>query len=105
MKVQNQPKLVQLGEKEIPEAWYNVQPDLPKPLEPPLHPATKEPVGPDDLAPLFPMALIQQEMSPERFIEIPQEVREIYKIWRPTPLVRAERLGKNLQTAARHSFK
>jgi tryptophan synthase beta chain len=105
MKVQNQPKLVQLGEKEIPEAWYNVQPDLPKPLEPPLHPATKEPVGPDDLAPLFPMALIQQEMSPERFIEIPDEVREIYKIWRPTPLVRAERLEKYLQTPARIYFK
>ena len=103
--MQNQPKLVQLGEKEIPEAWYNVQPDLPKPLEPPLHPATKEPVGPDDLAPLFPMALIQQEMSPERFIEIPDEVREIYKIWRPTPLVRAERLEKYLQTPARIYFK
>jgi tryptophan synthase beta chain len=100
-----QPKIVRLSEKEIPEAWYNVLPDLPKPLEPPLHPATKEPVGPDDLAPLFPMGLIQQEMSGESEIEIPAEVREIYKIWRPTPLVRAERLEKHLQTPARIYFK
>ena len=100
-----QPKIVHLSEKEIPEAWYNVLPDLPKPLEPPLHPATKEPVGPDDLAPLFPMGLIQQEMSGESEIEIPAEVREIYKIWRPTPLVRAERLEKRLQTPARIYFK
>jgi tryptophan synthase beta chain len=100
-----QPKIIHLSEKEIPEAWYNVLPDLPKPLEPPLHPATKEPVGPDDLAPLFPMGLIQQEMSQENYIEIPDEVREIYKIWRPTPLVRADRLEKRLQTPARIYFK
>jgi tryptophan synthase beta chain len=105
MKVKDQPKIVQLGEKEIPEAWYNVQADLPKPLEPPLHPATREPLVPDDLAPLFPMSLIMQEMSQERFIEIPAEVREIYKIWRPTPLVRAGRLEKHLQTPARIYFK
>ncbi len=105
MKVKDHPKMVQLGEKAIPEAWYNVQPDLPKPLAPPLHPATREPLVPDDLAPLFPMSLIQQEMSQERFIEIPAEVREIYKIWRPTPLVRAERLEKHLQTPARIYFK
>ena len=101
----DQPKIIQLSEKEIPEAWYNVLPDLPKPLEPPLHPVTKEPVGPDDLAPLFPMGLIQQEMSPERYIEIPAEVREIYRIWRPTPLERADRLERYLQTPARIYFK
>ena len=99
------PKVVKLSEEHIPEAWYNVLPDLPKPLEPPLHPATRQPVGPDDLAPLFPMGLIEQEVSGERYIEIPAEVREIYKIWRPTSLVRATRLEKHLQTPARIYFK
>ncbi len=99
------PKVVKLSEEHIPEAWYNVLPDLPKPLEPPLHPATRQPVGPDDLAPLFPMGLIEQEVSGERYIEIPAEVREIYKIWRPTSLVRATRLEKYLQTPARIYFK
>ena len=98
-------KIIQLGEKEIPEAWYNVLPDLPKPLEPPLHPATKEPVGPDDLAPIFPMGLIEQEVSPERYIDIPGEVLDIYRIWRPTPLIRATRLEKYLQTPARIYYK
>ncbi|MEJ5187059.1 MAG: TrpB-like pyridoxal phosphate-dependent enzyme [Candidatus Geothermincolales bacterium] len=99
------PKVVFLDEKDIPRAWYNVLPDLPKPLEPPLHPVTKKPVGPDDLAPLFPMGLIQQEVSQERYIEIPEEVREVYKIWRPTPLMRATRLEKALQTPARIYYK
>jgi tryptophan synthase beta chain len=99
------PRIINLGEEYLPEAWYNVLPDLPKPMEPPLHPATKEPVGPDDLAPLFPMGLIQQEVSTDTWIEIPGEVRDIYKIWRPTPLVRAERLEKHLQTPARIYFK
>lgn len=99
------PKVVFLNEKDIPRAWYNVLPDLPKPLEPPLHPVTKKPVGPDDLAPLFPMGLIQQEVSQERYIEIPEEVREVYKIWRPTPLMRATRLEKALQTPARIYYK
>ncbi len=94
-----------LGEKDVPEAWYNVQPDLPEPLAPPLHPATREPIGPDDLAPLFPMGLIMQEMSQERYIEIPGEVREIYKMWRPTPLCRAYRLEKALQTPAKIFYK
>jgi tryptophan synthase beta chain len=98
-------KMIALGEEYLPEAWYNVLPDLPKPLEPPLHPATKEPVGPDDLAPLFPMGLIQQEVSTDTWIEIPEEVREVYKIWRPTPLIRANRLEKHLQTPARIYFK
>jgi tryptophan synthase beta chain len=98
-------KIVHLDQKYIPEAWYNVLPDLPKPLEPPLHPVTRQPIGPDDLAPLFPMGLIAQEMSGENYIEIPPEVREIYKIWRPTPLERATRLEKALDTPARIYYK
>jgi tryptophan synthase beta chain len=99
------PKVVYLGENDIPMAWYNVLPDLPRPLEPPLHPVTRKPVGPDDLAPLFPMGLIQQEVSQERYVEIPGEVREVYKIWRPTPLMRATRLERELQTPARIYYK
>ncbi len=94
-----------LGEKDIPKAWYNVQADMPNPLAPPLHPVTREPIGPDDLAPLFPMGLIMQEVSQERYIEIPDEVREIYKIWRPTPLCRAVGLEKALQTPAKIYYK
>jgi len=103
--MKEKPKMIRLSEEHIPEAWYNVQPDLPKPLAPPLHPITREPAGPDDFAPLFPMSLIAQEMSGESYIEIPAEVREIYKLWRPTSLVRAERLEKRLQTPARIYFK
>ncbi len=99
------PKAVYLGENDIPRAWYNVLPDLPRPLDPPLHPVTKGPVGPDDLAPLFPMGLIQQEVSLERYIEIPEEVRDVYKIWRPTPLIRATRWERALQTPARIYYK
>lgn len=94
-----------LNEKDIPEAWYNVQPDLPEPLPPVIHPGTKEPIGPDDLAPLFPMALIGQEVSQERYIEIPQPVRDIYRLWRPTPLIRARRLEKVLDTPAHIYYK
>ena len=82
----------------IPRQWYNIQADLPRPLPPVLHPGTKQPVGPDDLAPLFPMALIGQEVSQDRYIDIPDEVREIYKLWRPTPLLRAYRLEQALDT-------
>ena len=89
-----------LEEKDLPKAWYNIQADLPKPLPPIMHPGTKKPIGPDDLAPLFPMALIGQEVSQERWIEIPEEVREVYKLWRPTPLFRAHRLEKALNTPA-----
>jgi tryptophan synthase beta chain len=89
----------------IPEAWFNVVPRLPDPLEPPLHPATKEPVGPDDLAPLFPMALIEQEVSAAPWIDIPGEVLDILGLWRPTPLVRAERLEQALGTPARIYYK
>ena len=76
-----------LNEKDIPKVWYNLAADLPEPLPPVLHPGTSQPIGPDDLAPLFPMALIQQEVSTEREIEIPEQVREVYTLWRPTPLM------------------
>ena len=88
-----------------PTAWFNVLPRLPEPLQPPLHPGTREPVGPDDLAPLFPMALIEQEMSADPWIDIPGEVLDILRLWRPTPLVRAERLEQALGTPARIYFK
>jgi tryptophan synthase beta chain len=94
-----------IPQSEIPQAWYNIQADLPRPLPPVLHPGTKQPVGPADLAPLFPMALIMQEVSQERYIEIPEEVREIYKLWRPTPLLRARRLEKLLDTPAHIYYK
>ncbi len=94
-----------LPQSQIPRQWYNVQPDLPRPLPPVLHPGTHQPVGPDDLAPLFPMALIMQEVSQERHIDIPDEVREIYKLWRPTPLLRARRLEKALDTPAHIYYK
>ncbi|MBI4340022.1 MAG: TrpB-like pyridoxal phosphate-dependent enzyme, partial [Chloroflexi bacterium] len=96
---------VLLEEKDIPKAWYNIQADLPKPLPPVMHPGTKQPIGPSDLAPLFPMALIGQEVSSERWIEIPDEVREVYRLWRPTPLFRAHRLEKALDTPARIYYK
>jgi tryptophan synthase beta chain len=89
----------------IPQAWFNVAPHLPEPLAPPLHPATKEPVGPDDLAPLFPMALIGQEVSTEPWIDVPGEVLDILRLWRPTPLVRATRLEQALGTPARIYYK
>ncbi len=98
----------QLEEKDIPNRWYNILADLPASggaLPPPIHPATHEPIGPEALAPLFPMALIEQEVSTERFIDIPDEVREVYKLWRPTPLYRAHRLEKALDTPARIYYK
>jgi len=95
----------QLPPDRIPTAWFNVLPVLPEPLSPPLHPATREPVGPDDLTPLFPMALIAQEMSPEPWIDVPGEVLDILRMWRPTPLVRAERLEQALGTPARIYYK
>ncbi|MCE0762972.1 TrpB-like pyridoxal phosphate-dependent enzyme [Pseudonocardia kujensis] len=89
----------------IPSAWFNVAPHLPEPVDPPLHPGTREPVGPDDLAPLFPMELIGQEVSTAPWIDVPGEVVDILKLWRPTPLVRAERLERALGTPARIYFK
>ncbi len=94
-----------LPEERIPRAWYNIAADLPSPAPPPLHPGTGQPIGPDDLAAIFPMALIAQEVSQEREIEIPEPVREIYKLWRPSPLIRARRLEKVLDTPARIFYK
>lgn len=94
-----------LEESRIPKAWYNIQADLPQPLPPVLHPGTGQPIGPDDLAPLFPMTLIQQEVTTEREVEIPEPVRQIYKQWRPTPLFRARRLEKALDTPAKIYYK
>ena len=87
------------------EAWYNIAADLPEPPPPALHPGTGQPIGPDDLAPLFPMALIMQEVSTERAIEIPEEVRDVYRQWRPTPLFRARRLEQALDTPAHIYYK
>jgi len=89
----------------MPRQWYNVQADLPKPLPPPLHPGTLKPLGPQDMAPIFPMGLIEQEMSQQRWIDIPVEVLSIYKLWRPTPLCRAKRLEEALKTPARIYYK
>jgi tryptophan synthase beta chain len=94
-----------LDEERIPKAWYNLVADLPKPPPPALHPATGKPIGPDDLAPLFPQAIIAQEVSSERWIEIPEPVRDIYKLWRPSPLIRARQLERVLDTPAKIFFK
>jgi tryptophan synthase beta chain len=99
------PHKILLDESEMPTAWYNVIPDLPAPPPPPLHPGTHEPVGPDDLAPLFPMALIEQEVTGERYVDIPGEVLDVYRIWRPSPLFRATRLERELGTPARIYYK
>jgi tryptophan synthase beta chain len=94
-----------LTESDLPRQWYNIVPDLPAPPPPPLHPGTGQPVGPDDLAPLFPAALIGQEVSGERHIAIPDEVLDVYRLWRPTPLMRARRLERDLGTPARIYYK
>ncbi len=94
-----------LDEADLPAQWYNVVPDLPEPPPPPLHPGTREPVGPADLTPLFPQALIEQEVTTERYIDIPEEVRDVYRLWRPSPLYRARRLEKALGTPARIYYK
>ena len=94
-----------LGEQDIPTHWVNLMADLPGDAPPPLHPGTKEPAGPDDLAPLFPMSLILQEVSAEPEIEIPEPVRDAYKLWRPTPLYRARRLERELDTPAHIYYK
>ena len=94
-----------LPEDKMPTQWYNIVPDLPEPPAPALHPGTLEPAGPDDFAPLFPMDLIMQEVSQESYIDIPEEVQEIYKIWRPSPLFRARRLEKMLDTPAKIFYK
>ena len=96
---------ITLPESELPRQWYNILPDLPVPLQPPLHPETGNPISPDELSPIFPLALIEQEISQERYIDIPEEVLEKYLIWRPTPLYRAYELEKFLGTPARIYFK
>ncbi|MFZ2501219.1 MAG: TrpB-like pyridoxal phosphate-dependent enzyme [Nocardioides sp.] len=94
-----------LDESEMPTHWYNIMADLPTPPPPPLHPGTREPVGPDDLTPLFPIELIMQEVSGERYIEIPEAVRDVYRQWRPSPLFRARKLEAKLGTPARIYYK
>lgn len=94
-----------LDESELPTHWYNIVPDLPTPPPPPLHPVTHAPVGPEALSALFPPSLIEQEITTDRYVPIPEQVREIYKIWRPTPLFRAHRLEKALNTPAKIFYK
>jgi tryptophan synthase beta chain len=96
---------ITLDENELPKKWYNIQADLKKPLDPPLNPKTKQPITPDELKAIFPMELIKQEVSRERYIPIPEEIREIYRLWRPTPLYRAKRLEKALKTPAKIYYK
>ena len=94
-----------LAESELPRRWYNIRADMPSPPQPVLHPGTGEPVGPDDLAPLFPMELILQEVSEEPEVAIPDEVLDIYRLWRPTPLYRAHRLEREVGTRSRIFYK
>ena len=94
-----------LDERDLPSRWYNIQADLREPLPPVIHPGTLQPIGPQDLAPLFPMEIIKQEVSQERWIDIPEPVRDVYRQWRPTPLYRAHRLEKALDTPARIYYK
>jgi len=96
---------ITLAESELPRRWYNLLADLPAPPPPVLHPGTLQPIGPDDLAPLFPMALIEQEVTGERYVDIPEEVLDVYRLWRPTPLYRAHRLERALGTPARIYYK
>jgi tryptophan synthase beta chain len=99
------PTKILLDESEMPTTWYNIIPDLPAPPPPPLHPGTHQPIGPDDLAPLFPMALIGQEVTQDSYVDIPGEVLDVYRLWRPSPLFRAHRLEKLLGTPARIYYK
>ena len=94
-----------LDEEQMPKKWYNVQADLKSPLDPPLHPKTQKPIGPEDLAAIFPMELIRQEVTTDRHIDIPGEVQDVLRLWRPSPLYRAHRLEKFLKTPARIYYK
>jgi tryptophan synthase beta chain len=94
-----------LDENEMPTRWYNILADFPEPLAPPLNPATREPIKPSELEPIFARELIKQEMSSEKYIDIPQEILDIYKLWRPSPLYRAHRLEKALGTPAKIYYK
>jgi tryptophan synthase beta chain len=101
----SQPIRFTLSQKEIPTHWYNLLADFPEPLPPPLHPGTKQPITPDLMTAIFPENLVMQEMNPERWVEIPEPVRDIYALWRPTPLLRAVRLEQALQTPAHIYYK
>ena len=94
-----------LDEDQMPKKWYNVQADLKSPLDPPLHPKTQKPIGPEDLSAIFPMELIRQEVTTDRNIAIPEEVQEVMRLWRPSPLYRAHRLEKFLKTPAKIYYK
>ena len=96
---------IHLTESEMPTTWYNIVADLPEPPPPPLHPGTLQPATPDDFAPLFPMALIEQEATTDRYVEIPGEVLDIYRVWRPSPLFRATRLEQEVGTPDRIYYK
>ncbi|HYJ73156.1 MAG TPA: TrpB-like pyridoxal phosphate-dependent enzyme, partial [Actinomycetota bacterium] len=100
-----EPRKILLGEDELPSAWFNIVPSMPTKPDPYLHPQTREPIGPDALAPLFPMALIGQEVSTDEWVDIPGPVLDIYKLWRPTPLIRALDLERALDTPARIYYK
>jgi len=100
-----QERKIVLSEKDIPTKWYNVAADMPNKPGPPLHPGTKQPIGPEDLAPLFPMPLIEQEVSQDRWIDIPDEILDVLSLWRPTPLYRARSLEKALKTPAKIFYK
>lgn len=104
MKIKS-PKKIFLPEDEMPTKWYNVTADMPTPLDPPLNPQTLKPLAPEDMKPIFPMEIIRQEMSSRRYIDIPEEVLEVYKIWRPSPMYRAERLENALKTPAKIYYK
>ena len=99
------PTKILLDESEMPTQWYNIVADLPEPPPPPLHPGTQQPATAEDFAALFPAALIEQEMSAERYIDIPGDVLDVYRLWRPSPLFRAHRLEKLLDTPARIYYK
>ncbi|MCX8205123.1 MAG: TrpB-like pyridoxal-phosphate dependent enzyme, partial [Candidatus Nezhaarchaeota archaeon] len=94
-----------LSEEEIPKQWYNIVPDLPKPLPPPIDPATRKPVPPKAFEAIFGKELVRQEFSMDRWIDVPEEIRDVYRIWRPTPLIRARRLEELLKTPARIYYK
>jgi len=100
-----QQRKIVLQESDIPTHWYNIVADMTNKPLPPLHPGTKQPVGPADLAPLFPMELIKQEVTTDKWVEIPDEVRNLYSIWRPTPMFRAYGLEKALGTKSKIYYK
>ena len=101
----SEPTKITLDESEIPRRWYNLIPDLPSPPPPVLHPGTLQPVGPDDLSPIFPMSLILQEVTTDSYVDIPEDVLDVYRLWRPSPLYRAHRLERALGTPARIYYK